>query len=121
MFESFVPVRDAQQSFAFLSGRILEKAVFDSIPACQRFLHRLLRHRTGCDNKSKGDVSSYMSFFDWVSLAWYHVVGTGNTDHFLAGCSVEKLRSWGGVASYCAKYMSKADSENFMSDIPTGR
>jgi hypothetical protein len=62
-----------------------------------------------------------MTFFDWVSLAWYHVVGTGNVDHLKAGCRVEKLRSWGGVASYCAKYMSKADSENFMSDVPTGR
>jgi hypothetical protein len=34
---------------------------------------------------------------------------------------VEKIRSWGGVMSYCAKYMSKADSENFMSDVETGR
>jgi hypothetical protein len=62
-----------------------------------------------------------MSFFDWVSLAWYHVVGTGNVDHFLAGCRVERIRTWGGVLSYCAKYMSKADSENFMADVPAGR
>jgi len=62
-----------------------------------------------------------MTFFDWVSLAWYHVVGTGNVDHLKAGCRVEKIRTWGGVMSYCAKYMSKADSETFMSNVPTGR
>jgi hypothetical protein len=62
-----------------------------------------------------------MSLFDWVSLAWYHVVGSGNTDHFLAGCRVEKIRTWGGVMTYCAKYMSKADSENFLSDVAFGR
>jgi hypothetical protein len=62
-----------------------------------------------------------MTLFDWVSLAWYHVVGTGNVDHLKAGCRVEKIRTWGGVMSYCAKYMSKADSETFMSDVPAGR
>jgi hypothetical protein len=67
------------------------------------------------------DRARNMTFFDWVSLAWYHVVGSGNPDHLKAGCRVEKIRSWGGVLSYCAKYMSKADSENFMADIATGR
>jgi hypothetical protein len=62
-----------------------------------------------------------MNLFDWISLAWYHVVGTGNVEHFLAGCRVEKIRTWGGVLSYCAKYMSKADAENFLVDVPTGR
>jgi len=62
-----------------------------------------------------------MSFFDWASLNWYHVVGSGNVDHFMAGCRVEKIRTWGGVLSYCAKYMSKADSESFLQDVPTGR
>src|ERR1035438_765215 len=69
----------------------------------------------------RGDDSRWMGFFDWVSLAWYHVVGTGNVNHFLAGCRVEKIRTWGGVLSYCAKYMSKADSENWMADVPAGR
>ena len=64
---------------------------------------------------------NFMGFFDWISLAWYHVVGSGNTDHFLAGCRVEKIRTWGGVLSYCAKYMSKADSESFLSDVAYGR
>jgi hypothetical protein len=62
-----------------------------------------------------------MSFFDWASLAWYHVVGSGNTDHFLAGVGVEQIRSWGGVLSYCSKYMSKMDDNNFLTDVPIGR
>jgi hypothetical protein len=119
--ESFVPVREAQQSFALVCDRVLKEHTFDSARSGSDFVDRKIRHRIACEERPKDDVRSFMSFFDWVSLAWYHVVGTGNVDHFLAGCSVEKLRSWGGVASYCAKYMSKADSENFMSDVPTGR
>jgi len=54
-------------------------------------------------------------------MAWYYVVGSHNTAHFLAGCRVEKIRTWGGVLSYCSKYMSKTDSENFLADVPLGR
>ena len=61
-----------------------------------------------------------MSFADWGSLAWYHVVGSHNLDHLKAGLRVERVRSWGGVMSYCAKYMAKADCE-FLSDIAFGR
>lgn len=124
--ESFVPVRDAQQQFAGLCGEVLKEHCFDSWGAANKFSHRLAIHeyRTGDWGRvveREGLANSYMSFFDWVSTAWYHVVGTGNLDHFLAGCRVEKIRTWGGVLSYCAKYMSKADSENFMSDVPVGR
>ncbi len=52
-----------------------------------------------------------MGFSDWASLAWYHVVDSHNTDHLKAGLRVERVRSWGGVMSYCAKYMAKADCE----------
>lgn len=61
-----------------------------------------------------------MSFADWASLAWYHVVGSQNTDHLKAGVRVERVRSWGGAMSYCAKYMSKVDCE-FLSDVAFGR
>jgi hypothetical protein len=61
-----------------------------------------------------------MSFADWASLAWYHVVGSHNIDHLKAGLRVERVRSWGGVMSYCAKYMAKADCE-FLSEISFGR
>jgi hypothetical protein len=61
-----------------------------------------------------------MAFCDWASLAWYHVVGSHNVDHLAAGLRVERVRSWGGVMSYCAKYMAKADCE-FLSDVAFGR
>jgi hypothetical protein len=61
-----------------------------------------------------------MAFGDWASLAWYHVVDSQNTDHLKAGLRVERVRSWGGVMSYCAKYMAKADCE-FLSEISFGR
>jgi hypothetical protein len=61
-----------------------------------------------------------MCFSDWASLAWYHVVDSHNVDHLAAGLRVERVRSWGGVMSYCAKYMAKADCE-FLSDVEFGR
>lgn len=61
-----------------------------------------------------------MSFGDWASLAWYHVVDSHNVDHLKAGIRVERVRSWGGVMSYCAKYMAKADCE-FLSEVAFGR
>lgn len=118
--ESFVPVRDSQLAFSEICTTVLSQHVFKSLRAGERFVDRKGRYEGRLDSGVAVD-QSFMSFFDWVSLAWYHVVGTGNVDHFLAGCRVERIRSWGGVLSYCAKYMSKADSENFMADIPTGR
>jgi len=61
-----------------------------------------------------------MSFQDWTSMTWYHVVNSGDINHFTAGVRVERVKTWGGVVSYCAKYMAKADAE-FLSEIPVGR
>jgi hypothetical protein len=126
ILESFVPVRDCQQSFAGLCGDVLRSHVFKSHRAGVHFAVRSCAHDFRVEDsdyiaKKFGPEFTFMSFFDWVSVAWYHVVGSGNVDHFLAGCRVEKIRSWGGVLSYCAKYMSKADSENFLEDVPLGR
>lgn len=66
------------------------------------------------------DRARKMSFQDWASLAWYHVVDSHNLDHLQAGVRVERVRTWGGVMSYCSKYMAKADAE-FMADIAWGR
>jgi len=63
----------------------------------------------------------YMSFFDWASLSWYHVVGSHDVNHFLAGVSCEAVRTWGGVRSYCSKYLAKLGDWEFMSDVPLGR
>lgn len=61
-----------------------------------------------------------MSLQDWASLAWYHVVDSHNLDHLQAGVRVERVRSWGGVMAYAAKYLSKVDAQ-FMADIEWGR
>jgi hypothetical protein len=66
------------------------------------------------------DRARKMSLQDWASLAWYHVVDSHNTDHAQAGVRVERVRSWGGVMAYAAKYLSKLDAD-FMSEIEWGR
>ena len=125
-FESFIPVRDCQQSFTAFCDDVVSSHTFKTFRSGSRFCERRAAHKYRIEDaqhlqEKVGVEKTFMSFFDWVSLNWYHVVGTGNVDHFLAGCRVEKIRTWGGVMSYSAKYMSKADSENFMADIETGR
>ena len=61
-----------------------------------------------------------MSFQDWASLHWYHIVASQNLDHLSAGVRVERVRSWGGVMAYAAKYLGKAGDE-FLSEIRFGR
>jgi hypothetical protein len=73
------------------------------------------------DARSRGKVSPYMSFRDWCALSWYHVVDSHNLKHFQAGVTVERCRSFAGVA-YCAKaYLSKVDAESFLSEVESGR
>jgi hypothetical protein len=43
----------------------------------------------------------------WVSRVWFEIVGSGDPRHLLAGTQVARVRSWGGVVSYVAKYMGK--------------
>jgi hypothetical protein len=70
--------------------------------------------------KPEGQRGRNMSFQDWASLAWYHVVASHNTDHLTAGVRVEVVRSWGGVMSYAAKYLGKA-GDDFLSEVQFGR
>jgi hypothetical protein len=54
---------------------------------------------------------------DWISQAWYEVVGSGDHRHLLAGTRVEGIRDWRVVFRYIAKYMVKEQW-----DVrPTGR
>ena len=119
-FEAFVPVRDCQLKLQGLLARLIDEKQFKKASSRSKMIGRRaeMYYR---NSLPAGDGESWMSLKDWVSLAWYHVVGTGNTDHFEAGCRVEQLRSWGGVLAYCAKYMSKADAESFLSEVPAGR
>ena len=125
-FESFVPVPSQQLGFGELLGKVRKEFVFPSRQAVDRFSSRAVQHKSRIEDadhiKEKfGIEHTFMSAFDWVSMAWYYVVDSHNVDHFMAGASVEQLRTWGGVVSYCSKYMSKADSEDFMADEALGR
>jgi len=124
--ESFVPVRDEQLFFDGLARAVMAEHVFKSERSVMSFSARKHTQEERVNPlaevaERKGVEHTYMSFFDWLSTAWYHVVGSGNLDHFLAGCSVERVRTWGGVMWYAAKYMSKADSESFMVELAVGR
>ena len=120
--ESFVPVRDCQLELAAVMERVRQKHEFATRESAKRFSERVVRSvSVRRDFEERGDVRQWMNLFDWVSLAWYDVVGSSKVKHFLAGVRVEKIRTWGGVLAYCAKYMSKADSENCVADVEFGR
>lgn len=46
---------------------------------------------------------------EWISDAWYEIVGSGDRRHFWAGTRVEELRSWRGGIGYAAKYVAKVE------------
>jgi hypothetical protein len=117
--ESYVETEDCQLSLAGLSGKVLEEHEFENCRSAKKFLDRKFIHETRAD-RSLPD-HRWMSFFDWASVSWYHVVDSHNLDHFLAGVSVERVRSWGGVMSYCSKYMAKLGDNDFLTDVPLGR
>jgi len=54
---------------------------------------------------------SYVPLLEWISQAWYEVVGSGDLRHLRAGTQVQELRSWHGVMSYASKYLGKVDYE----------
>ena len=86
---------------------------------CRRVLDRIITADVSDNPVIKAEMAK-MSFSDWASLAWYHVVESGNVDHLRAGVRVERVKSWGGVMSYCAKYMAKSDCE-FLYSMELGR
>jgi hypothetical protein len=67
----------------------------------------------------RAGLARCMGFQEWSSLAWYQVVESGNLGHLAAGCRVERVRTWGGVMSYCAKYLGKI--EPLVSETNYGR
>lgn len=55
----------------------------------------------------------------WLSRAWYQVVGSGDPRHLRAGTQVQRVKSYRKALGYAAKYVAKVtDSE---ADTPTGR
>jgi hypothetical protein len=87
---------------------------------CERLLFDVECSQLRSDKVTSPDRGRYMSFADWASLAWYNVVGSHNLDHLAAGVRVERVRTWGGVMSYCAKYMAKSDC-GFLYEVQYGR
>ncbi len=57
-----------------------------------------------------------VNFREWLSVTWYHVVGTHDLKHCLAGTSVSAVHSWRGVMSYCSKYMAVVRDEDAASE-----
>jgi hypothetical protein len=143
VLEAFVDCMDHQRSFemvGLLTSRPIEdgwerkvatefrgkRVEFAGTHKYVNRVERLLRdawmgeycERTG--DKVKNDFARFMSFADWAALSWYHVVASQNLDHLTAGVRVERVKSWGGVMSYCAKYMAKSDC-GFLYDVSFGR
>jgi hypothetical protein len=141
VWESFVPLADSQLTLELVS--ILAACPKNSEENCtridagggvgvfeftgkRRFIDRcvnlvsLLTVEKTAPGHPLAEKARNMCFSDWASLAWYHVVDSHNVDHLKAGVRVERVRTWGGVMSYCAKYLAKEDC-NFLSDVQFGR
>jgi len=48
-------------------------------------------------------------FREWLSQAWFEIVGSNDPKHLLAGAGVERLRTMGGAIRYVSGYASKED------------
>ena len=53
--------------------------------------------------------NSALGFKEWLSRAWYEVVGSGDERHLRAGTRVERIKSRGRALSYCSGYAAKDD------------
>jgi hypothetical protein len=138
--QSFVNVRDTQMQWELVktlgaapreedcqarfvtehNGEVLEFRGKKRLVSRCHGLVMNLRLAESADKSVSEPHHGKMAFQDWASLAWYHVVASHNTDHLSAGLRVERVKTWGGVMSYCAKYMAKTDS-GFLSDVQFGR
>lgn len=55
---------------------------------------------------------------EWLSLAWYEIVGSGNQDHFKAGTQIKKLVGGrAAMSKYASKYCSKAEQKEVPKDF----
>jgi len=137
--EAFIECRDGQMTLELVNtlGTAPEPAEWQrktsvdvrgkvlTFAGSHRFVHRC---RDLCDNvdlmdhatKKVSERARNMSFVDWAALAWYNVVDSHNVAHLTAGVRVERVRTWGGVMSYCAKYMAKSDC-GFLYSVEFGR
>lgn len=52
---------------------------------------------------------SLPAFREWISQAWYEIVGSGDLKHLHAGTRVERIASRQKAMAYCSGYASKDD------------
>lgn len=55
------------------------------------------------------ESEGWRAIIDFISEAWFQVVGSGDQKHFIAGTRVEKLRSATAAIRYVSGYASKTD------------
>lgn len=48
---------------------------------------------------------------EWLSEAWYEIVGSGDVDHLNAGTNVRRCKSLQHVVNYVSKYAAKCDDD----------
>ena len=55
------------------------------------------------------ESEGFHAIIDFISEAWFQVVGSGDQKHFIAGTRVEKMRSATAAIRYVTGYASKTD------------
>lgn len=45
---------------------------------------------------------------EWISRAWFEIVGSNDLKHLVSGTQVQTMRDWNGVGAYLSKYIAKA-------------
>jgi hypothetical protein len=55
------------------------------------------------------ESEGFRAIIEFVSEAWFEVVGSGDQKHFIAGTRVEKIRTVMGAMHYVSGYASKSD------------
>lgn len=71
------------------------------------------------DNRSR--VRDLRRFQQWLSLAWFEIVKSGDPKHLAAGTQAQRLRNWRGVIFYVGKYLAKVSQSgvpDVMEDLP---
>jgi hypothetical protein len=46
-------------------------------------------------------------FRQWLSAAWFEIVGSDDRRHLAAGTNCEPIEAWGKIAAYASKYLGK--------------
>jgi hypothetical protein len=66
---------------------------------------------TRAEDDSPYDEVCDVELLEWVSVQWYHLVGSHDLRHFSAGTRVEAVENERGVFAYVGKYIAKTDEE----------